>query len=113
MTPLDKWLPIAPLLAAIGSMCAGIAATGAFVLTWINGRIGRKDRAELKGAMVEVKKNTDGLASRAELSAGELGVATGHAEGLKQGRENVRAEVRDDAREEALAKSKLPPESPP
>lgn len=113
MTPFDKWIPIAPLLAAMGSMFAGLAATGALVVTWINGRIGLRDRAEIKDVMVSVKKNTDGLASRAEASAGELGVATGHAEGLKEGRANVRAEVRDDAREEALAKLKLPPETPP
>ena len=69
MTPFDKWIPIAPLLAAMGSMLASIVATGVFVLTWINGRLGKKDRAEIKGVMSEVKKNTDGLAERAEATA--------------------------------------------
>jgi hypothetical protein len=113
VTPLDKWIPIAPIIAAFGSMFAGIAGMGALVVSWINGRVGRRDRAQLKAVMNKVQENTDGLASRNEAQAGDLGVATGHAEGVKEGRANVRAEQRDDAREEALAKSKLPPETPP
>jgi len=113
MTPFDKWIPIAPLLAAMGSMLASIVATGVFVLTWINGRLGKKDRAEIKGVMSEVKKNTDGLAERAEATAGDLGVAIGHAVGLKQGRVDTLEEVHANAREDALAKLKLPPETPP